>query len=110
MDSMSCQKTRGHETGTQQVVPFVIRENLFAPEVFASEVSFYSVANGNISITLTSFRWDYSSSPPRMTKVVVGRVVLPIDGAKNLAIGLYDFMNKQGHAPIVKPVGANQVQ
>jgi hypothetical protein len=110
MDLMSCQKPRSLETGTQQAAPVAFSENLFAPEIFASEVSFFSVANGNISITPTSFRWDYSALPPRLTKVVVGRVVLPIDGAKNLAVGLYDFMNKQGHAPIVKPAGANQVQ
>ena len=98
-------------TPTSATVPSVpVKENLFAPEVFATEASFFSIAHGNVSVALTSVRWDSSASPQSPTKVVVCRIVLPIDGAKALAAGLYDFLSRQGHAPVGKPSDTAQVQ
>jgi hypothetical protein len=31
--------------------------------------------------------------------VVMGRLVIGVDGAKRLAIGLYDYLKKAGHDP-----------
>lgn len=40
-----------------------------------------------------------------MNRVVVGRLVMPIGVAHNLAVGLFDFLKKQGY---IAPVPAEQ--
>ena len=67
-----------------------------APELFASAATGFFIANGNIAITFESGRVDHSESPGPISRVVVGRVVMPLAGAQALAIGLFDFLQKQG--------------
>lgn len=67
-----------------------------APEFYASAATGFAVANGNITITFESGRVDHSESPGPVSRVVVGRVVLPAAGAQGLAVGLFDFLQKQG--------------
>ena len=54
------------------------------------------MSNGAISITLESIRASHSEPPGPLSRVVVGRLVMPINGAQGLAIGLFDFLEKQG--------------
>lgn len=75
----------------EQTANFV--ENLNAPEIFASAATGFFVANGNISIAFESARADHSQSPGPVSRVVV---VIPISGAQALAIGLFNFLEKQG--------------
>ena len=49
-----------------------------------------------ISITLESARADHSKSPGSINRVVVGRLVMPAQGAQAMAVGLFDFLEKQG--------------
>ena len=74
--------------------PFV--ENLQAPELFASLAPFFSIANGVVTITLASLRWDNAVSPGEQKLVAVARVTMPIAGASGLAIGLHTFLEKSG--------------
>ena len=67
-----------------------------APELFASAATGFFLANGNIAITFEAGRVDHSESPGPIRRVVVGRVVMPVVGAQALAIGLFDFLQKQG--------------
>jgi hypothetical protein len=67
-----------------------------APEIYAVAATGFFNANGVISITLESARADHSKSPGPINRVVVGRLVLPAAGAQALAVGLFDFMEKQG--------------
>ena len=67
-----------------------------APELFASAATGFFLANGNIAITFETGRVDHSESPGPVCRVVVGRVVMPVAGAQALAIGLFDFLQKQG--------------
>jgi hypothetical protein len=83
------------------VPPYV--ENLFAPEVYASEAAFFALGQGIVTITFVSFRFDNSVSPAVQKKVIVGRLVLPTGGARALAAGLYDYLAKQGLTPVPKP-------
>lgn len=73
-------------------------DNPAAPETFASAATGFSASNGNITITLESLRADHSDSPGPVYRTVVGRIVLPAAGAQGLAIGLFDFLEKQGFA------------
>ena len=89
-------------------VPLV--ENLFAPEIFASESAFFATAPGVVAITLTSFRFDNSTDPAVHKRVVVGRLVMPTVGAQALAVGLYDFLKKNGLDPAPPPADPQQIQ
>src|SRR5262245_24146818 len=79
----------------------------FAPDVFADEASGFFVRNGIISITFASARCDHSSSPGPVNRVVIGRLVMPVAGAQDLAVGLYDFLAQRGLAPKITPKTAN---
>ena len=78
-----------------------------APDVFADDTAGYFFRNGVISITFWSARVDHSTSPGPVNRVVVGRLVMPVVGAQNLAIGLYDFLAKRGMAPNIDPKKSN---
>ena len=67
-----------------------------APEIYAVAATGFFNANGTISITLESARADHSKSPAPVSRVVVGRLVMPAAGAQALAVGLFDFLEKQG--------------
>ena len=77
-----------------------LAENLFAPELFASEAAYFALGSGTLTITFTSFRFDNSSSPAVQRRVVIGRLVMPIAGAQALAAGLYDYLSKAGLTPV----------
>jgi hypothetical protein len=67
-----------------------------APEIYAVAASGFFNASGTISITLESAHADHSKSPAPVNRVVVGRLVMPAGGAQALAVGLFDFLEKQG--------------
>jgi hypothetical protein len=77
-------------------------DNPLAPEFFADEATGFFIHQGNVSITFASARVDHRSDPGPVSRVVVGRVVLPVAAAAGLAVGLYDFLRKMG----IDPVGA----
>jgi hypothetical protein len=74
-------------------------DNPTALEIFADEATGFFLHNGNLSITLSSARADHSSDPAPVSRVVVGRIVLPVNGALALALGLYDFLKRMGIDP-----------
>jgi hypothetical protein len=79
--------------------PPPLTDNPLAPELYADEATGFFVHQGNLSITLSSARVDHRSNPGPVARVVVGRVVLPINAAVGLAVGLYDFLKKMGIDP-----------
>lgn len=95
--------TDNKDTAAQGSAGVPIVENLFAPEVFASEAAFFSTGPGIVTVTFTSYRWDNSTTQAAQRRVVVGRLVMPLAGAQGLAAGLYDYLSKQGLDPVPKP-------
>ncbi len=71
-------------------------DNPEAPEIFSSGATGFFVANGNITVTFESARADHSQSPGPVYRAVVGRIVMPAAAAQGLAVGLFDFLEKQG--------------
>jgi hypothetical protein len=67
-----------------------------APEIYAVAATGFFNSGGTISITLESARADHSKTPAPVNRVVVGRLVMPAGGAQALAVGLFDFLEKQG--------------
>lgn len=76
-----------------------------APEVFVLGAAGFLVLNGNIAITFETTRSDYSTNPPGLNRVVVGRIVMPVAGAQNLVAGLNDFLDKHGLSASAAIVG-----
>jgi hypothetical protein len=75
-------------------------DNMFAPEIFVDGAWSFSVINGVVRIVLTSVRSPQSVTAPGVAvPVIVGRLVMPVNGAQALAIGLNDFLEKQGLSP-----------
>jgi hypothetical protein len=84
-------------------------EDLFAPELFASEASFFTKAPETVSLTFSSYRFDQSPEGGGTRKrVIVARIVLPLNGAQGLATGLYDFLVKLGLDPVARPAEKQQ--
>lgn len=75
-------------------VPFI--DNPHAPEVFANEAAGFFAHAGNIHITFEAARCNHEITPGPVSRVVMGRLIMPASGAVHLAIGLYDFLTKQG--------------
>lgn len=71
-------------------------DNPDAPEIFSSGATGFFVSNGNITITFESVRADHSQSPGPVYRTVVSRIVMPAAAAQGLAVGLFDFLEKQG--------------
>ena len=87
--------------------PFI--DNPHAPEVLATEVVGFLFFNGNVHITLAAPRSNYGVDPPVVSQVVIGRLVMPLNGAQNLAVGLYDFLKSRGFDP-AQPVPGRTIQ
>jgi hypothetical protein len=65
---------------TVQSVPL---ENLHAPEFYASWIKSVAFEGPNVHLTFVSQRWDHTIDA--MREVVVGRMVMPINGVANMA-------------------------
>ncbi|MEJ0062595.1 MAG: hypothetical protein WDO70_05190 [Alphaproteobacteria bacterium] len=68
--------------------------NLHAPDVFADEATGFAFANGNVHITFSSYRVDHSSDPGPTHRVVIGRLVMPLEAAEAFQYGLADFISR----------------
>jgi hypothetical protein len=76
-----------------------IIDNLHAPEIYASEIAGYTIAHGNITLTLITTRATWNAAGIVNKRVVVGRVVLSLGAAQALSVELFDFLKKQGVDP-----------
>lgn len=83
----------------------VLLENMFAPELFATLASSFSLSAGSVTIKLVSTRWDNSVEPAVQKAVVVGRITMPLQGAQTLAAGLQNFLEQHGlqYVPLNRP-------
>jgi hypothetical protein len=87
------------QTGEGPVAPLPILENLLAAEVYADAAAFFSFKSGNVSITFVSHRYDNSTPSAVPKHVVIGRLVIPLEGAQGLAVGLFDYLKQRGLIP-----------
>jgi hypothetical protein len=84
-------------------------DNLHAPEIYASEITGYTISNGNVTLTLASVRASWEDAGVPNKRVVVGRIVLSMSAAQALSVELFQLLNKQGLNPARKNLGM-QVQ
>jgi hypothetical protein len=75
-------------------------DNPLAPDVFADTAVGFTNFNGVVRIALASSRTHHASATGPVNQVVVGRLVMPILAAQNLAVGLFDFLKSHGIDPL----------
>ena len=74
-------------------------DNPHAPDVFADRVTGIAFYSGVIRLTFETSRADHSTSPGPVNRVVIGRLIMPLDGVKglrDLLIEHIDKIEKQG--------------
>lgn len=89
--------------------PVVFIDDPLAPEFFADVASGFFSHNDNISITFDAARYDHSN-PGAVNRVVMARIVLPVRGAQALALGLFEFLKKQGLDPTKAATAGDTMQ
>jgi hypothetical protein len=71
----------------------------FAPEVFASGCCGFSIGQGHVTLTFESVRCNHYDQAGEMSRVVVSRVVLPIQAAQALVLELNTSLQRSGYSP-----------
>ncbi|WP_394891005.1 hypothetical protein ACG873_06655 [Mesorhizobium sp. AaZ16] len=66
----------------------VILHNPHSPDVFADAALGFFTFAGCMRITFETLRSDYSQSPANLDRVVIGRLVMPLAGAEDMAKGI----------------------
>jgi hypothetical protein len=74
-------------------------DNPLAPEFFTSMCSGFSIGHGHVTLTFESARCDHTRPNAPMNRVVVGRVVMPIEAAQALVIELNNCLQQSGLDP-----------
>jgi len=75
-------------------------DNPLAPDIFADVAVGFVNFHGVVRIALASSRMYHASAPGPVNQVVVGRLVMPIQAAQNLAVGLFEFLKSHGIDPL----------
>jgi len=70
-----------------------------APEFFTSRCCGFSIGQGNITLTFESVRYDHFDQNGAMNRVVIGRVVMPIQAAQALVVDLNSSLQGSGLSP-----------
>jgi hypothetical protein len=70
-----------------------------APEFFTSACCGFSIGQGNVTLTFESARCNHFDPNRAMNRVVVGRIVMPIQAAQALVIELNNSLQRSGYSP-----------
>lgn len=81
--------------------PLAVIDSANVPDVFASWAQGFSRRHGNIHISFAVDRYIHETKEPKL--VVIGRLILPIEGALDLVKGLGDFLKSVGIDPDAAP-------
>lgn len=68
-------------------------DNPHAPDVFADGFSGLFFLNNNIKITLESVRVDHMTASSDKSRVVIGRLVMPLESAEQMARSILQFID-----------------
>ncbi|PLC06393.1 hypothetical protein CY658_04990 [Variovorax sp. RO1] len=78
-------------------------DNPHAPEIFSHGYSGLWRNGGLLHITFEAPRIDHGSNPGPINRVVVGRLVIPIEAAMHLADNIKGFLSNPEVAPPLPP-------
>lgn len=73
--------------------------NPFAPDILTDDALAFEFIDGSIRITLGAAKMVEPVPPSPMQMVVIGRLIMSVPAAQRLALGLFDYLKRQGHDP-----------
>lgn len=87
-------------------------DNPHAPDLFVTDATGFFIMNGNIFITLEKFKVGYGAHHGQVSRVVTGRIVMPISDVKRVVQSLNEFLARNGHPPerVVVPIERGRTQ
>ena len=94
---MSAQRAVEPRVAPQPPVPLI--NDPHAPEVFTTGCCGLSIGPGTVTVTFESARCDHSDPSCPMQRVVVNRMVMPIQAAQALVLQLNDALQRSGLSP-----------
>lgn len=80
-----------------QIPPLINNPN--APEVFVTACCGLSIGPGMVTLTFESAHCDHSDPNCPMERVVVNRMIMPIQAAQALVLQLNDALQRSGLSP-----------
>ena len=69
-------------------------DSVGGPNIFADNAARWFLLNGNIHITLEAALADPVTSAGQINRVIVGRLIMPLNKAEEMATGLLDFIHQ----------------
>lgn len=80
------------------------------PDVFADEGVTFNLVNGTVRITFASARAESPVAGSKMALVAIGRLIMPVEAAQRLSLGLHDYLVKMGLDPTAAVRGDETAQ
>lgn len=81
-----------------------------APDIFFDDATGFDIVNGVLRIDLGTVTRSGPIPPSDPQISVIGRLVMPIETAQRLCLGLYDYLKKTGHDPAEMASGGQTAQ
>ncbi|WP_174300716.1 hypothetical protein [Caulobacter sp. S45] len=94
---MSTHRSGEPRLAGQPQVPLI--NDPHAPEVFTTGCCGLSIGPGTVTVTFESARCDHSDPTCPIQRVVVNRMVMPIQAAQALVLQLNDALQRSGLSP-----------
>ena len=79
-------------TNTPETPAIPLIDNPLAPDIFADGLSGFFVVGNTLRITLETVRANYAKTGAPPVRVVVGRLMMPIDRAEDLAKSILNLV------------------
>lgn len=79
--------------------------NLHAPELYASAVAGVAAEGGNLKITFSTSRTEYTNTSAVAQIVTCGRLVMPVESVKQMIDFLQQFISDPAGADNIRPAG-----
>jgi hypothetical protein len=87
-------------------VPVNFIDNPNAPEIHSTGYAGLWVHGGNLHITFAAGRYNHGFNPGEINNVVNGRLVMPIEQARQLGENILTYLKNPRSAPPEVPMGS----
>lgn len=85
-------------------------DNPHAPDVYADGCTGFFLFGGNLRMTFESARVNHVTTPGPISRVVIGRLVMPVQVAEELARSILDFLEHQKSQQTPNAQGSTKLQ
>lgn len=69
------------------------------PDIYIDDIPGFDLINGTLRLDLATFTRADPIPPSDLTVSVIGRLIMPVETAQRLSLGLYDYLKKMGFDP-----------